>query len=71
MNEQTAGRTLSTKSDFSPTEMDLHLRQLRRDHPELYECVDVERALDWSREFMRTRFVDDFGSQNGGGRGEL
>jgi ubiquinone/menaquinone biosynthesis C-methylase UbiE len=70
MNEQwTAERPLSTGSDFSPTEMDDHLDRLRTDHPELYECVDLERALNWSQEFARNRFVDDFGSENGGGRG--
>jgi ubiquinone/menaquinone biosynthesis C-methylase UbiE len=69
-NEQsTVRRTLSTNADFAPAEMNLHLDQLRRNHFELYECVDVERAMNWAREFMGIHLVDHFGRESGGGRG--
>lgn len=56
--------------EFSEGEMDDHLDRLRREHPELHRCVDVERARTWSAEFAQMDVADDFGVEDHGGRGE-
>lgn len=66
----TTGKATCDWSGLAPVDMEIQLRQLRTDFYELYECVDVERALAWAREYAPADVVDDFGREEYGGRGE-
>ena len=56
---------------FTSGEMDVHLRRIRQDHPDLYGRLDVERARSWAQDFEGMEpFEDDFGDTTSGGRGE-
>jgi ubiquinone/menaquinone biosynthesis C-methylase UbiE len=61
---------ISVRSNFLASDMYTHLDRLRRCHPDLYDCIDVERARQWAHDFeLTTRTVDDFGDEQNGGRG--
>jgi hypothetical protein len=49
-------------------DMHLHLRRLRRDHAELYGCLDLDRARHWWRQLPGVGTADDFGHELSGGR---
>ncbi|KPI09481.1 Methyltransferase type 11 [Actinobacteria bacterium OK074] len=55
---------------FTSGEMDGHLGRIRRDHPDLYGRLDVERARSWAQDFAGLEpFEDDFGDTTSHGRG--
>lgn len=61
----------SSTAPFSAREMHQHLLRLRRHYPELYGCIDIERARNWSCEYENLGpLLDDFGHEGEGGRGE-
>jgi ubiquinone/menaquinone biosynthesis C-methylase UbiE len=47
-----------------------HLDLLQRNHPDIYDCLDVERAEEWIRRHdTGPRETDDFAAEGDGGRG--